>query len=73
MVLRRKLCLQFPSQVGRDTNSFGVALLAVILELPDGMPICHAGTNNNLELRSVQELSAECLWQGSLRLEVEQL
>ena len=61
----------FPSRVGRDTNSFGVALLAVILELPDGMPICHAGTNNNLELRSVQKLSAECLWQGSLRLEVE--
>ena len=62
-----------PPRVGRDTNSFGVALLAVILELPDGMPIYHAGTNNNLELRSVQELSAECLWQGLLRLEVEQL
>ena len=61
----------FPSRVGRDTNSFGVALFAVILELPDGMPIYHAGTDNNLELRSVQELSAECFWQGSLRWEVE--
>ena len=72
MVPRRRLCLNFPSRVGRDTNSFGVALLAVILELPDGMPIFHAGTNNNLELRSVQE-SVQELRQGSLRLEVEQL
>ena len=61
-----------PPRIGRDTNSFGAALLAVILELPDGMPIYHTGMNYN-ELRSLQEHSAECLWQGLLRVEVEQL
>ena len=60
-------------RVGRDTNSFGVALLAVVLELPDGMPIYHTGTNDNLELRSLQEHSAKCIWQGLLRVKVEQL
>ena len=59
-------------RVGRDANSLGVALLA-ILELPDGMPIYHAGTDDNLELRSLQEHSAECFWQELLILEVEQL
>ena len=63
----------FPSRVGRDTNSFGVAFLAVVLELPDGMSIHHAGTNYNLELRSLQEHSAKCLWQGLLRVKAEQL
>ena len=56
-------------RVGRDANSLGVALLAVILELPDGMPIYHAGTDDNLELWSLQEHSAECFWQGLLILE----
>ena len=37
------------------------------------MPIYHAGTDDNLELRSLQEHSAECFWQGLLILEVEQL
>ena len=63
----------FPSRVGRDTNSFGIAFLAVVLELPDGMPIYHAGTNYNLELRSLQEHSAKCLWQGLRRVKAEQL
>ena len=67
------LCRQQLPSVGRDANSLGVALLAVILELPDGMPIYHAGTDDNLELRSLQEHSAECFWQGLLILEVEQL
>ena len=37
------------------------------------MSIYHAGTDDNLELRWLQEHSAECFWQGLLILKVEQL
>ena len=63
----------FPTRVGRDTYSFGVAFLSVFLELPDGMSVDHAGTNYNLWLQPLQEHRAECLWQGLLRVKVEQI
>ena len=50
-----------PRGVGRDTNCFGVAFFAVCLELPDGVPFYHAGTNYYLQLQPLQEHRAECL------------
>ena len=68
---QKMLCQQFPLAGWPGHEQLWVAFLAVFLELPDGMYIYHAGPNDNLELRSLQEHSAKCLWQGVLRVKAE--